>query len=280
MGSDYERIATAIAYIQQNFRQQPSLDDVARQISLSPFHFQKLFTQWAGVSPKKFLQFVTIDYAKSMLRRDHATLFESAVETGLSGTGRLHDLFVTIEGMTPAEFKNAGDSLMINYSYSETMFGTVIVASTLRGVCYLAFAEEEQLAFSLLQQQFPKAEFRNRSDTHQLNALSFFNKERNIDEKLRLHLKGTPFQIKVWEALLKIPTGKVFTYQQIAGSINNGKASRAVGSAVADNPVAFIIPCHRVIRSTGHFGEYHWGPVRKTAIIGWEAAAVSERSDG
>lgn len=279
MKSDYNRIAAAITYIQNNFRQQPSLDEVARHVSLSPFHFQKLFTQWAGVSPKKFLQFLSIGHAKSMLRQKQASLFDSAIEVGLSGTGRLHDLFVSIEGMTPAEFKNGGSSLIINYSYSETPFGVVIVASTQRGVCYLAFADEEQEAFHHLKAYFPCAEFRNRSDEHQVKALSFFGKE-DWSGKLQLHLKGTPFQVKVWEALLKIPMGKVSTYLQVAGAINHLKASRAVGSAVGDNPVAFIIPCHRVIRSTGHFGEYHWGSVRKTAIIGWEAAAAIENSDG
>lgn len=278
MTSDYDRIASAITYIQDNFRKQPSLDEVARHISLSPFHFQKLFTQWAGVSPKKFLQFLTIGHAKNMLRAEHATLFDSALEAGLSGTGRLHDLFVSIEGMTPAEFRNGGSSLTINYTFSQTPFGMVIVASTSRGVCYLAFADDEQHAFHHLQQQFPNAEYRKRSDEHQVKALSFFNKE-ECSEKLQLHLKGTPFQMKVWEALLKIPMGRISTYLQIAGSISNAKASRAVGSAVGDNPVAFIIPCHRVIRSTGDFGEYHWGPVRKTAIIGWEAAAISGSSD-
>jgi AraC family transcriptional regulator, regulatory protein of adaptative response / methylated-DNA-[protein]-cysteine methyltransferase len=271
--SDYNRIATAITYIQQNFKEQPSLEIIAEHVHLSPFHFQKMFSDWAGVTPKKFLQYLSVEHAKGMLKHKQATLFDAAYETGLSGTGRLHDLFMKIEGMTPGEYKNGGETLRINYSFSETIFGNVIIASTKKGICYLAFYEDKNEAFEQLRKVFPNALYEQLSDIHQANALSFFSKNRDDTNSIRLHLKGTPFQIKVWEALLKIPMGQLSTYSSIAKSIDNIKASRAVGSAVGDNPVAFLIPCHRVIRSTGEFGHYHWGPVRKTAMIGWEMSA-------
>jgi AraC family transcriptional regulator of adaptative response/methylated-DNA-[protein]-cysteine methyltransferase len=269
---DYNRIATAITFIKENFREQPSLEAIAQQVHLSPYHFQKMFTDWAGVSPKKFLQYMSIEYAKNMLREKQATLSDAALETGLSGTGRLHDLFMTIEGMTPGEYKNGGESLTINYNYAETPFGKIILASTKKGICYLAFYDDRKEAYEHLHALFPNATYDQVSDIHQAHALTFFNKEWNDAPAIKLHLKGTPFQIKVWEALLKIPMGRFTTYASIAGAIDNIKANRAVGSAVGDNPVAFLIPCHRVIRSTGEFGNYHWGSIRKTAMIGWEAA--------
>lgn len=270
--SDYNRIATAISYIQQNFKEQPSLESIAEHVHLSPFHFQKMFSDWAGVTPKKFLQYVSLTHAKGMLKEKQATLFDTAYETGLSGTGRLHDLFMKIEGMTPGEYKNGGETLRINYSFSETIFGNVIIASTKKGICYLAFYDDKNDALEELRKAFPNAAYEQITDIHQANALSFFSKNWDDTSAIRLHLKGTPFQIKVWEALLKIPMGQLSTYSGIAKSIDNIKASRAVGSAVGDNPVAFLIPCHRVIRSTGEFGNYHWGSVRKTAMIGWEGA--------
>ena len=269
--TDYNRIATAITYIKENFKDQPSLESIAEQVHLSPFHFQKMFSDWAGVSPKKFLQYISLSYAKNILKEKQASLFEAAFETGLSGTSRLHDLFMKIEGMTPGEYKNGGELLRINYSFSETPFGNVIIASTKKGICYLAFYDDKNQAFEKLHAIFPNAAYEQLTDIHQANALSFFSKNWDDAAKIKLHLKGTPFQVKVWEALLKIPMGKLSTYSAIAGSINNVKASRAVGTAVGDNPVAFLIPCHRVIRSTGEFGNYHWGSVRKTAMIGWEA---------
>jgi AraC family transcriptional regulator of adaptative response/methylated-DNA-[protein]-cysteine methyltransferase len=230
-----------------------------------------MFSDWAGVSPKKFLQYISLSYAKNILKEKQASLFEAAFETGLSGTSRLHDLFMKIEGMTPGEYKNGGELLRINYSFSETPFGNVIIASTKKGICYLAFYDDKNQAFEKLHAIFPYAAYEQLTDIQQVNALSFFSKNWDDAAMLKLHLKGTPFQVKVWEALLKIPMGKLSTYSAIAGSINNVKASRAVGTAVGDNPVAFLIPCHRVIRSTGEFGNYHWGSVRKTAMIGWEA---------
>lgn len=270
----YNRIAEAIEYIREHFKTQPSLEEIAEQIHLSPFHFQRLFTEWAGVSPKKFLQFISVQYAKQILSDKQATLFDAAFETGLSGTGRLHDLFVKIEGMTPGEFKNGGENLSINYSYAESPFGNILVASTAKGICYMAFADNEADAFQQLKQQFPNARYQQMVDMVQQNALYIFTHDWKQLSQIKLHLKGTEFQLKVWETLLKIPMGQLSTYGEIAAKIQTPKASRAVGTAVGDNPVAFLIPCHRVIQSSGSFGQYHWGSTRKTAMIGWEAAKV------
>jgi len=274
--TDYERIKKAIEFIRSNFQQQPDLDAVAKEVYLSQFHFQRLFKEWAGVSPKKFLQYISLQHAKKLLQQH--TVSDAAYETGLSGSSRLHDLFISIEGMTPGEYKNGGEQLQINYSFAETPFGNIIVASTAKGICHLAFADDEGKALEELQSQFPKARFKQVVDTIQQNALFIFTQDWKDLSKIKLHLKGTPFQIKVWEALLRIPMGDVSTYSGIANTINNPNASRAVGTAIGDNPVAFLIPCHRVIRSTGDFGQYHWGSIRKTAMIGWEAAKVNPES--
>ncbi|MBC8046056.1 MAG: methylated-DNA--[protein]-cysteine S-methyltransferase [Fimbriimonadaceae bacterium] len=272
---NYNRIAEAIDYLKQNFKKQPDLDEAAEKIHLSPYHFQRLFTEWAGVSPKKFLQYISVEYAKNILKDKQATLFDAAFETGLSGTGRLHDLFINIEGMTPGEFKNGGKNLFINYSYAESPFGNILVASTTKGICHMAFADSEQEAFAILLKNFPNAQYKQMVDLIQQNALYIFTHDWKKLSKIKLHLKGTEFQLKVWETLLKIPMGKLSTYGNIAEHIQNSKASRAVGSAIGDNPVAFLIPCHRVIQSTGIFGQYHWGSNRKTIMIGWEAAKIS-----
>ena len=198
--ADYDRIADAIHFIKDNFREQPSLDEVAKHVNVSPGHFQKMFSDWAGVSPKKFLQYLSIEYAKEMLKEKQLTLFDAAFETGLSGTGRLHDLFMTIEGMTPGEFKNGGEALKINYSFSETVFGNVIIASTKKGICYLAFYDNKNVAFEELQKIFPNAAYEQMTDIHQANALSFFSRNWDEASAVKFHLKGTPFQIKVWEA--------------------------------------------------------------------------------
>jgi len=271
--TDFERIKKAIEFIHANFQQQPDLDEIAKEVYLSPFHFQRLFKDWAGVSPKKFLQYISLQHAKKLLQNH--TIIDAAYETGLSGSGRLHDLFINIEGMTPGEYKNGGEQLGINYSFAESPFGNIIVASTEKGICHLAFADDETDALKQLQAQFPKAQFKQVVDILQQNALFIFTQDWKNLSKIKLHLKGTPFQIKVWEALLKIPMGDVSTYSFIANKINNPNASRAVGTAIGDNPVAFLIPCHRVIRSTGDFGQYHWGSIRKTAMLGWEAAKTN-----
>ena len=272
---NFNRIAEAIDYIQKNFKTQPSLDEVAEKVHLSPFHFQRMFTDWAGVSPKKFLQYISVGHAKELLKNNQTTLFDAAIETGLSGTSRLHDLFIQIEGMTPGEYKNGGENLSINYSYAESPFGNILVASTPKGICYMAFADNEVQALDDLKQNFPRAHFKQMMDMQQQNALYIFTHDWSQLHKIKLHLKSTAFQLKVWETLLKIPMGQLATYGKIANSIKQPNASRAVGTAIGSNPVAFLIPCHRVIQSSGTVGGYMWGPLRKTAIIGWEAAHTS-----
>lgn len=273
MKTDYERIEKAIHYIQENFQQQPELDEVAKSVFLSPYHFQRMFKEWAGVSPKKFLQYISVEHAKNLLKQK-ATIADATFETGLSSPGRLHDLFVSIEGMTPGEYKNGGENLDINYSFAETPFGDVIIASTQKGICHIAFLTDDEDAFKNLEQAFPNASFHQKTDLLQQNALKVFTEDWSNLPKIKLHLKATPFQLKVWEALLRIPSGSVTTYGELAKNIETPNASRAVGTALAGNPVAYLIPCHRVIKSTGLTGEYHWGNTRKTAILGWEAAHV------
>ena len=231
-----------------------------------------MFCEWAGTTPKKFLQYISIEHAKKLLKEQQATLLDTAFETGLSGTGRLHDLFIGIEGMTPAEYKNGGEKLLINYSFSKSPFGNVIVASTPKGVCYMAFDDDETNAFGYLRRQFPSAVFQRKPDLMQQNALSIFQNDWSRLPEIKLHLKGTDFQLKVWEALLKIPMGKLSTYGRVAAHIKNAGASRAVGTAIGSNPVSYLIPCHRVIQSSGSIGGYMWGNTRKTAMIGWECA--------
>lgn len=271
--TDFERITKAIHFIKGNFKQQPELDEVAGHIHLSPFHFQRLFKEWAGVSPKKFLQYISIEYSKQLLDKK-LSLADVSFETGLSGTSRLHDLFINIEGMTPGEYKNAGENLVINYSHAETPFGDVLIASTVKGICHLSFINNRAEAIQELQQSFQQASFVQKTDILQQNALKIFSYDWSDLQQIKLHLKGTEFQLKVWQALLQIPSGYADTYSGIADKINLPKASRAVGTAIGNNPVAFLIPCHRVIRSTGITGEYRWHSDRKTALLGWEAAQL------
>ena len=268
---DYDRIAEAIDFIQTRFQSQPSLDDVAAHVHLSPYHFQRLFSDWVGTSPKKFLQYISINYAKNLLK-DNASLQDAALDTGLSGASRLHDLFVQIEGMTPGEFKNGGEQLHIRHSIAQTPFGDVLVASTDKGICHMAFCDDTAEAIDKLMGHFPNAHYQQSSDEMQRNALLIFKQNGHELKQVKLHLKGTEFQLKVWEALLKIPAGQLISYGQLAQRINKPKAARAVGTANGDNPVAFLIPCHRVIQSSGALGGYHWGLSRKAAMIGWEAA--------
>lgn len=301
---NFSRIAEAIGYLKKNYATQPSLEEVAGKLHLSPFHFQRLFTEWAGVSPKKFLQYITIEHAKKMLRENQATLFDAAFATGLSGTSRLHDLFISIESMSPGEYKNGGTDLSIHYNFYISPFGNLMIASTPKGICQIVFADDENIALKELQEKFPYAKYSHTSNGMHQRVINFFSSNWNTwlsaskeglkpfithqvraglrpallpcpqPEKIQLHLKGTEFQIKIWETLLKIPMGQLSTYGKIAKYIHHPNASRAVGTAIGKNPVAFLIPCHRVIQSTGVIGDYHWGSNRKAAMIGWEAAQV------
>lgn len=268
----YQLVEKAIGYLQDNFKSQPSLEELAEQVHLSPFHFQRVFTEWAGVSPKKFLQYISVEYAKQSLADRQATLFDVAMETGFSSTGRLHDLFVKIEGMSPGEYKKGGRALTISYEVADTIFGRATIAATEKGICFLHFEENEEQALEDLFQTFPQATFVRQKQEHIQNVLAVFSTEKEKIPSLKLHLKASPFQLKVWDALLKIPMGKLTTYGSLAEAINKPKASRAVGTAVGNNPVAFLIPCHRVIQSGGMIGGYRWGKLRKKAMIGWEAS--------
>lgn len=267
---DFKRIEQAINYIRNHFKEQPNLDEIAAAVNLSPHHFHRLFTQWAGVSPKKFLQFTTLEYAKSLLKEEKS-LLDVSVDAGLSGTSRLHDLFVTVEAMTPGEYKNQGKNLTIYYSFPETIFGSSCVASTDKGICYLAFGDTAT-GYKELMEMFPRAIFIQQEQSIHLQAVAFLQNPESTLHPLQLHIKGTNFQLKVWDALLKIPLGELTTYGNISNHLNNPKANRAVGTAVGSNPISYIIPCHRVIRSSGELGGYHWGLDLKVAMIGWEAA--------
>lgn len=267
--TNYMRIAKAIEYIRENFKKQPSLEEAAEVANLSTTHFQRLFTEWVGISPKKFLQHTSIEYAKNILKENN--LSDTAFATGLSGTGRLHDLFVNIEGMTPGEYKNGGKDLTINYYFTDTPFGKIIIASTTKGVCHLTFVNDgEDNAFLYLKKQFPNANFHLAKDHFQTAVLSIFQLEPEQLFQIKLHLKGTDFQLKVWNALLQIPYSDLTSYSQIAQQIDSPKATRAVGTAIGDNPIAYLIPCHRVIRTDGGLGGYHWGLNKKIAMLIWE----------
>lgn len=270
---NYSRIARAIEYVRQNFQSQPKLEEISAFVNMSPFHFQRMFQDWAGVTPKQFLQYLNVEYAKKILIGNGQNLSDTAFQTGLSGTGRLHDLFVKIEGMTPGEYKNGGEHLKINYAFNQTPFGKIMLASTPKGICYLAFTEDDDTEeLEKLSARFPHAAYTKQYDAIQQNILSVFMPGVQQLDQVKLHLKGTEFQIKVWEALLKIPSGSLTTYGQIARETGYTKASRAVGTAIGNNPIAYLIPCHRVIRTTGVIGDYRWGSTRKSALIGWEAA--------
>lgn len=270
---DYQRIAEAIQFFRNNFKSQPTLEEVAGHVNMSLFHFQRMFQKWAGVTPKQFLQYLSVEYAKGILKNKGANLLTAASETGLSGTGRLHDLFIKVEGMTPGEYKNGGATLTINYAFADSPFGKIIVASTNKGICHMAFADEgEEKAFAFLEKMFPNANFNSSEDSIQQNALTLFSRDWSELDDIKLHLRGTAFQIKVWETLLQVPPGGLVSYTRLAQEAGFAGACRAVGTAVGRNPVAIIIPCHRVIKSTGEIGQYHWGSIRKNALIGWEAS--------
>ena len=273
MSTNYEKIAGAIEFVSRNAQEQPELETIAAAMHTSPFHFQRLFTEWAGVSPKKFLQYLTVEHAKHLLSEKQHTVFDAAYETGLSGTGRLHDLFVNIEGMTPGEYRNGGEGLAIQYSIQQSRFGQYIIASTSKGISNLSFFEGSAAsAVGVLKEYWPNAKLVAGTDINQQKVIDFFEHNAGDSSAIKLHLKGSPFQLKVWHALLHIPQGDVSTSGGIAQHINQPSASRAVGTAIGNNPVGYIIPCHRVIKSIGETGGYRWGSTRKKAMLAWEAS--------
>jgi len=275
LSTDYTRIEQAILFLEENFRDQPSLKEIADSVGLSEFHFQRLFTRWAGISPKQFLQFLSVKYAKDLLAEAHSVL-DVTYETGLSSPGRLHDLFVTYEALTPGQFKNKGAGLTIHYGFQATPFGPCLLAVTERGICGLTFVagQTPQAALAALQREWPQATLlEDSAQTQALVEQIFFPGSGSAGASpLKLFVSGTNFQVKVWEALLKIPPGAVVAYDTVAELIGQPAAVRAVGGAAKNNPIGFLIPCHRVIRKVGDIGGYRWGSPRKKAILGWEAA--------
>ena len=278
MSEDYQRVEQALQFLEQNLQHQPELKEVAESVGLSEYHFQRLFTRWVGISPKRFLQFLTKERAKQMLERS-GNLLEVAYQAGLSGPSRLHDLFVTCEAVTPGEFKSRGAGLDIVYGFHASPFGECLLAVTWRGVCYLAFVLQGDRLAALegLKSSWKRARLTEDPDqTRPLVSQVFAPFWGGKTAPLNLFLKGTNFQIKVWEALLRIPPGQVVSYGDIAAHIGMPGAARAVGAAVGQNPIPVIIPCHRVIRKMGEFYNYRWGAARKKAILGWEMARASD----
>lgn len=272
----YDQVAKAIDYLYENFREQPSLDEVAAQVNMSAFHFQRVFTEWAGISPKRFLQYLTTDYLKNKLG-NFTNLLDAADDAGLSGQSRVYDLFVTLEAVTPQEYKEKGSGIAIDYGFHQTPFGECIVGVTERGICHLSFLAggNRHEAVTGLEMAWENAQLRQNERATEKTAAVIFDKKPSADQKLNVLVKGTNFQVKVWNALLQIPMGSVSTYQSIAAGIGQPKALQAVGSAVGANPVAYLIPCHRVIRKNLVIGEYHWGTERKKAMLGWEMAKTA-----
>ncbi|MFA2943330.1 methylated-DNA--[protein]-cysteine S-methyltransferase [Acinetobacter pittii] len=264
-------IATVIEYLYEHLDQQPSLDDVASHMNLSPSYIQRQFQEWVGISPKKFVQYMSLQQAKYHLLQQRS-LLETALNTGLSGTGRLHDLFIQLEGMTPGEYKQKGEGVILNYSVETSPFGELLVVSSEKGICSIRFIETHDNIEQLIKQSFPKAQLKNQSPIWHQQIAKWFEQDfsEHLQQKLPLNLAGTPFQLQVWEALLTIPEGQLRTYQDIAEQIGKPKAVRAVATAIGQNPIAYLIPCHRVIRATGMIGEYHWQKGCKLALLAWE----------
>ena len=276
---NYTRIEQAILYLEKNFQRQPELDEIAEKVHLSPFHFQRIFTEWAGISPKRFLQYLTVDYLKEKLDQSK-NLVEAAEHAGLSSQSRVYDLFTTLEAVTPNEYKQHGAGTRIEYGIHATSFGMCLIGITDRGICWLSFLQTDEDPRREIDQM--KKHWHN-STFHQDQALTLEFIEKIFDqntsskvEKLHVFVKGTNFQLKVWEALLKVPMGEVTTYANIATSIQSPRAMQAVGSAVGSNHIGYLIPCHRVIRKDGILREYRWSSARKKSMIGWEMA----RRDG
>jgi AraC family transcriptional regulator of adaptative response/methylated-DNA-[protein]-cysteine methyltransferase len=275
LAGDYERIELAIEFLERNVRRQPSLAEVASAAGLSEFHFQRLFGRWVGISPKRFLQFLTKEYARRLLERSR-NLLDATYEAGLSGPGRLHDLFVSCEAVTPGEVKARGEGLDVSWGVHPSPFGRCLLAATERGICSLHFVQEEGQAEAWLRSSWPLARLRR---APQLTAgyveRVFPFRPGAVPAPLHLYVRGTNFQIQVWQALLRIPLGAAVSYEELARFVGLPGGARAVGNAVGDNPIPFLIPCHRVIRKMGEFGNYGEGPLRKKAILGWEAALLA-----
>lgn len=273
----FARVAAAIEYLYDHAREQPSLEEIAAHVHVSPAHLQRQFQALAGVSPKKMLQHLSLAHAKAVLARQ-GSVQQAALAAGLSGGGRLHDLFVTIEGMTPGAYKTGGVGLEIRYQFAATPWGEALLAATGQGLCWLAFADERAAALADLQQEYPQARHLHAPHPIHARALAALTGQHG-DAPLPLHLKGTPFQLKVWQALLAIPEGRLQSYGGLAAAIGQPAASRAVGSAVGRNPVAVLIPCHRVIRESGVIGGYRWQRGRKIALLARELSAHDESCD-
>jgi AraC family transcriptional regulator of adaptative response/methylated-DNA-[protein]-cysteine methyltransferase len=275
--SDFSRVAAAIHYLEAHADDQPGLEELAGAAGLSPSHFQRLFKRWAGVSPKRFLQFLTIEHAKKLLR-DSNSVLDTSFEVGLSGPGRLHDLFVSVEAVTPGEYKAQGEGLEILWGLHDTPFGRCLLATTPRGVCHLSFpADDGAEGLERLNRDWGRARLiEDPAGTRTLVEDLLFAQPQTQERPLGLVLKGTNFQIKVWNALLQIPRGRAVSYGNIAAHIGSPHAHRAVGTAVGANPIAWLIPCHRVLRKGGELGGYRWGTTRKRAMIGWEATHPQE----
>ncbi|MFM5782112.1 bifunctional transcriptional activator/DNA repair enzyme AdaA [Aeromonas caviae] len=270
---DYARIADAIRFIASQVARQPTLDEIAAHVHLSPFHFQRLFSRWAGVTPKRYLQVLTLERAKALLQESRP-LLEVADTLGLSSGSRLYDHFVQLEAVTPGEYKQRGAGLVIDHGVHDTPFGQAFVALTPRGVCNFSFLDDQapEAPLTALAHNWPEAELREAPSRTQGVIHTMFDGSKTPDRPISLHVSGTNFQISVWRALLQIPPAKVVSYAQVASAVGNPKAARAVGLAVGANPVALMIPCHRVIQQNGKLGGYHWGETRKQAIHAWEAA--------
>lgn len=271
---DYERIAKAIAYIRDNAGRQPSLEQVASHIGLSPWHFQRKFKVWAGVSPKRFLEYLTVQHAKELLDKS-ASVLDAALDLGLSGPGRLHEQFVSIEAVTPGEYKRLGNGLKIYYGVHHSPFGLMLLAVTGKGICELAFGSVERLDHEAqgLQKRWPAAQVSHDPQRTATTADRLFNPgNRTQKTEFQLFVKGTNFQVNVWRALLKVPEGSLVSYRQLAQMTGNPSAIRATASAIGANPVSYLIPCHRILRTSGELGGYHWGIERKRALIAWDSA--------
>lgn len=278
--TDYARIEKAIRFLDRERAAAPSLATVADHVGLSEAHFQRLFTRWAGISPKRFLQHRTAEVVKRLLR-ERRPLLDVSYEAGLSGPGRLHDLLVNAEAVTPGEYQRSGEGLTVRYGFHPTPFGECVIAVTPRGVCHLAFVHpvSRSAALERIRHDWPAATLvPDQAATRGAAAQAFPPPGSAAVPSLALHVKGTNFQLKVWRALLDIPAGSVTTYGDLAAAIGDPKASRAVGTAVGSNPVSYLIPCHRVIRSTGELGGYAWGPDRKRSMLALEASRLPERT--